>query len=61
MVQAKLEGCNAIVSTCDKNLSKSIFVRVKPFLATKREQITIEIEITKTIDSLRKAVFNQLE
>ena len=60
-MQAKLEGCNAIVSTTDKNLSKSIFVRVKPFLATKREQITIEIEITKTIDSLRKAIFNQLE
>ena len=36
-------------------------MRVKPFLVTKREQITVEIEITKTIDSLRKAVFSQLD
>jgi hypothetical protein len=59
IVQAKLEGSTAIIFTSEKQLSKSIFIVVKSLLINHREQIIIEIDISKTIDTLRKAIFQQ--
>jgi hypothetical protein len=58
-VQAKLEGSSAIIYTSEKHLSKSIFIVVKSLLINHKEQIIIEIEISKTIDTLRKAIFQR--
>lgn len=60
IVQAKLEGTVAVIYTSEKHLSKSIFVVVKSLLINHREQIIIEIDISKTVDTLRKAIFQQL-
>jgi hypothetical protein len=49
-----------MIYTCDRNITKSIYLVVKPFIISKREQITVEIEINKTVESLKKAVFQQL-
>lgn len=59
IVQAKLEGSTAIIYTSERHLSKSIFIVVKSLLINHREQIIIEIDISKTIDTLRKAIFQQ--
>ena len=40
-------------------MSKSIFIVVKSLLINHKEQIIVEIEISKTIDTLRKAIFQQ--
>jgi hypothetical protein len=54
-----LEGSSAIIYASEKHLSKSIFIAVKSLLINHKEQIIIEIEISKTIDTLRKAIFQQ--
>lgn len=60
IVQARLEGGTGIVYTSEKNITKSIILIVKSFLITKKEQIIIEIEIAKTIDTLKKQIFTQI-
>lgn len=60
IVQARLEGGTGVVYTSQKNLTKSIFVAVKSLLITKKEQIIVEIEISKTIDTLKKQIFTQI-
>lgn len=49
-----------MIYTSDKNLTKTIFIGIKSMLINHKEQIIIEIEISKTIDTLRKAIFQQL-
>ena len=47
--------------TCDTNIKKNIDVVVKPILTNKFDQITINIEINKTIETLKKLIFEKLE
>ena len=49
-----------MVHTSEKNISKSIIVIVKSFLINRKEQIVVDIEINKTVDTLRKMIFQQL-
>jgi hypothetical protein len=43
IVKVRLEGSQAMVYTSEKNITKSIIVRVKSFLTTRKEQIAVEI------------------
>lgn len=49
-----------MVYTSEKNLTKTIFLAVKTLLPNRRDQVIVEIQIGKTIDTLRKAIFLQL-
>jgi hypothetical protein len=60
IVQARLEGGTGVIYTSEKNITKSIILVVKSFLITKKETIIIEIEIAKTIDTLKKQIFTQI-
>ena len=49
-----------MVYTSERNLTKTIFLAVKTLLPNRRDQVIVEIQIGKTIDTLRKAIFQQL-
>ena len=60
IVQARLEGGTGVIYTSEKNITKSIILVVKSFLITRKEQTIVEIDIAKTIDTLKKQIFTQL-
>ena len=46
-----------MIHTADTNISKSVDLIIKPILLNKFDQIVINIEINKTIESLKKLIF----
>lgn len=49
-----------MVYTSDRNVTKSITIIVKSLLINHREQVVVDIEINRNIDTLKKMVFQQL-
>ena len=56
----QLEGTQVMVHTPIENIRKYVTLSVKPMFTLKKDLLQIQIEITKTIESLKKIIFDKL-
>ena len=59
-MRVKLDGTEVIIHTPDQNLRKNITLKIKPFFAKGAAAIDVNIDFTRTIETLKRQVFEQL-